>query len=133
MTIPFIFSRGGFMNKILIIEDEKELHEVIELYLEDMNLEITCAHCSHEARDLFRRTDYSLVLCDVYLGEGVSGIDLMHEIMNIRPTVKFILSSAFIPQLNTEYIGVNYKVSYLPKPFEEQEIRSLVSELLNSG
>ena len=47
-------------NKILLIEDDKEISEMLKNYLTVENYEVICAYDGQEACDYFDRTDFSL-------------------------------------------------------------------------
>ncbi len=65
-------------GKILIIEDETKLSEVMTLYLSKENYEVTCVNDGMEAEDVINNNSFDLILLDIML-PGMSGHELLHE------------------------------------------------------
>ncbi|MFR5646535.1 MAG: response regulator [Bilophila wadsworthia] len=74
-------------NKILLVEDDKEISEMLKNYLMAENYEVICATDGQEACNYFDSTDFSLVLLDLMIPK-ISGMDVMQH---IRKTVWFLL------------------------------------------
>ena len=51
-------------NRILLVEDDKEISEMLKSYLEAENYEVVCAIDGEEACTAFDRSEFSLVLLD---------------------------------------------------------------------
>ena len=66
-------------NKILLIEDDKEISEMLKNYLTVENYEVICAYDGQEACDYFEHTDFSIVLLDLMIPK-ISGMDVMQHI-----------------------------------------------------
>ena len=66
-------------NKILLIEDDKEISEMLKNYLTVENYEVICAYDGQEACDCFDRTDFSMILLDLMIPK-INGMDVMQHI-----------------------------------------------------
>ena len=77
------------MLKVLIVEDERPISDLVELNLTASGYACTCAYDGMEAADLLERYTYDLVLLDVML-PGLSGFDLMDQIRPLGIPVIFL-------------------------------------------
>ena len=64
------------MNKILIIDDEKVIHESLKLILSDLACEIDSVYTPTEALTKIQTSQYQLIICDYNLG-NTKGTDLI--------------------------------------------------------
>ncbi len=65
-------------HKILLVEDDLEISEMLKNYLTTENYEIICATDGQEACDQFDNDTYSRVLLDLMIPK-ISGMDVMQH------------------------------------------------------
>lgn len=82
------------MAKILIVEDEKAIRNVLRNILsdEDKSFEIDEAESGKEAIDMVKEKEYDLVLCDIKM-PGVDGIEVLENIRENHPETTVIMIS----------------------------------------
>ena len=77
------------MKRILIVEDEQDIQELLEAYLGDAGYETATAGDGIEAVSRFQQEAFDLVLLDVMLpkldGFGVCGYTVFHKITGSLP------------------------------------------------
>jgi DNA-binding NtrC family response regulator len=117
------------MKKVLYIEDEKDVFEMVEMYSEDMGIEMVGVHNVTDARKAFVSDNYDLVICDINLGEKISGIDLYNEFTEMEKDIPFIFASTHIEEVNV--MNASSNLTFIQKPFGEQVFRLVVSGMLN--
>jgi len=71
-------------NKVLIVDDEPDIRELLEITLGRMELDTDTASDLGEARALLAGSDFQLCLTDMKLPDG-NGIELVREIQNKYP------------------------------------------------
>lgn len=120
------------MNKILIIDDDSAICELIKV-----NLELTGYDCIYstdpiQGYALVRQEEPSLVILDVMMGE-VSGYEVAKKIRQTEGISKTpIIMLTALGELNNKLEGFNSGVDdYLVKPFEIEELKARVLALLN--
>ena len=107
-------------NKILLIEDDKEISEMLKNYLTVENYEVLCAYDGQEACDSFDCTDYSLVLLDLMIPK-ISGMDVMQHIRK-NSVVPLIIISAKDSETD-KTLGLSLGADdYITKPFSVVEV-----------
>ncbi|MFN7008605.1 MAG: response regulator [Allorhizobium sp.] len=113
---------------IMIIEDEPLIALDIEQMVEDLGHRVTGIARTHaEAVDLYRRTSPKMVLADIQLADGSSGIDAVNDILKVD-TVPVIFITAFPERLLT---GERPEPAFLvTKPFNPDMVKALISQAL---
>lgn len=120
------------MKKILIVEDEIPISEMIEHFLTNEGFEIIQAYDGLEAKEILSGTaKIDLILLDWMLPQK-SGIDLLKELKASRKNrhIPVIMLSARA-ELEDRLYGLDSGADdYLPKPFAMKELLSRVNSLL---
>ncbi|MBA3043023.1 MAG: response regulator [Alphaproteobacteria bacterium] len=113
---------------IMIIEDEPLIALDIEQMVEDLGHRVTGIARTHaEAVELYKRTSPKMVLADIQLADGSSGIDAVNDILKVD-TVPVIFITAFPERLLT---GERPEPAFLvTKPFNPDMVKALISQAL---
>jgi DNA-directed RNA polymerase specialized sigma24 family protein len=113
---------------VMIIEDEPLIAMDIEQMVESMGHSVTgVARTHNEALKLFNERRPGLVLADIQLADGSSGIDAVNDILK-SVTVPVIFITAFPERLLT---GERPEPAFLvTKPFQPDMVKALVSQVL---
>ena len=77
-------------NKILLVDDEKDIREVLVLPLADLGYQIFEAENGKEALGKFREIQPSIVLTDIKM-PGMDGIELLQKIKQENPETEVIM------------------------------------------
>jgi CheY-like chemotaxis protein len=114
--------------KVLIIEDEPMIAFEIENLVTEIGHEVVgVATTRREATELARKTRPDLVLADIQLGDGSSGIDAANDILEYIK-VPLIFITAYPERLLT---GNQMEPTFLvTKPFKSEMVKALISQAL---
>ncbi len=118
-----LLQNGSAPPRILVVDDEEELREILAETLEDFGYAVLTAASGEEALPLLvRDRGVAMVITDVRM-PGMSGLELAAQIRRRWPKVKVVLISGyFLPQAEPQ--------RFLKKPFHMKDLASLVrSEL----
>lgn len=109
----------------LIIDDDDDIRWVLKRVLRAEGLEVSEAGTLAEAMDTLAGNEIGLVFLDVYLpdGNGMQWLDAHHLDM---PVVVLTAESTFDHAVQAFKHGA---IEYLPKPFDLNEVRALVTRL----
>jgi DNA-binding response OmpR family regulator len=117
------------MFKILYLEDDKNLSDTIQEYLEDNNFEVDVAYTSTYALELSYDNNYDLFLFDVNLPD-ISGFELLKQLRDANITTPAI----FTTTLNSiEDLDEGYQAGaddYVKKPFELKELLLRINAII---
>lgn len=116
------------MNKILIVDDDKDLSFIISEMLESYGYSVTCAESCEKAFELLSAEKFALILLDINLPDG-TGFEVCSELRRVS-TVPVIFASARTSEddrINGFDTGGD---DYLPKPYSMKELLSRVKALI---
>ena len=115
------------MIRILIVEDERPIADLIQLSLEGAGYRCDCVYDGIAAADLITNQQFDLILLDVML-PGASGFELMDY---IRPTGMPVIFLTAKADVNDRVRGLHLGADdYLVKPFEIIELQARVEAVL---
>lgn len=115
-------------EKILVVDDEVELAEIIKDYLEEEGFVITLAFDGEEAIKSFERTKYELVILDIMLPH-IDGMEVCRRIRansNV-PIIMLSAKSGDIDKILSLGLGAD---DYMTKPFSPGELVARVKAQL---
>ena len=120
------------MNKILIIDDDSAICELIKVNLELMGYECLYSTNPIQGFALVKQEMPNLVILDVMMGK-VNGYEVAQKIRQTEGISKTpIIMLTALGELNNKLEGFNSGVDdYLVKPFEIEELKARVLALLN--
>ena len=105
--------------KILLIEDDKKIAELIKNGLKELDYRVDIANDGEEGLYLAQTNDYDVMIVDWMLPKK-SGIDVIREIKKEKNTPALILTAK--RDLEDKIEGLNVADDYLTKPFEFAEL-----------
>ncbi|MFC2115967.1 response regulator transcription factor [Bacteroidota bacterium] len=114
--------------KILVIEDEPEMQDLIKQYLENENFIVETASDYHSGLDKIVSFDYDCILLDIMLPGG-SGLDLLQELKRLEKSDSVIVVSAK-NSLDDKVKGLDLGADdYLAKPFHIAELNARIKSV----
>ena len=115
-------------TKILVIDDDKNICEVIRLYLEKESYEVQVAHDGNAGVAAFSQFSPDLVLLDLML-PGKDGFAVCRELREISPK-PVIMITAKTDKFDT-VLGLEMGADdYITKPFDAKELLARVKAVL---
>lgn len=115
--------------KILIVEDEPALRELIQRSLEKERHVVEVAADFNSALRKIEDYDYDCVLLDIMLPDG-SGLDLLEKLKAMHKRENVIIISAK-DSLEDKVLGLELGADdYLPKPFHLAELNARIKSVI---
>ena len=115
------------MIKILVVEDEKPISDLIKLSLGKAGYSCRCAYDGMEAADMIDADTYDLILLDIMLPK-VDGFELMEYIRPLGvPVIFHTAKNAVADRVKGLRMGAE---DYIVKPFEVLELLARVDVVL---
>lgn len=116
-------------GRVMIIEDETIIAMDLKGIVQAMGHEVTGVARTHKAAvDLAKKITPDLILADIQLADGSSGIDAVNELMADMGDLPVIFITAFPERLLT---GDRPEPAFLiSKPYSEEQVRSAVSQAM---
>ncbi len=116
------------MYKILVVEDEKLISDIIKFSLEKEGYQVIRAYDGNEALRLFEEHDPDLVLLDIML-PSKDGFEVCKEIRKVgnKPIIMLTAKDTEIDTVFGLEIGAD---DYVTKPFSNRELMARIKALL---
>ena len=111
---------GG--ERVLIVEDEELMRELLTKILAGENYRIYQASSAEEAMKLMQDQAFDLVLTDLRL-KGMNGLQLLTEVRLLDPEIVVIVMTAYASVETAVEAMRKGAYDYLTKPFINEEIR----------
>ncbi len=105
------------MKKILVVEDDMDIHNLIKNVLEKERYDVISAYSGTEALLLIEKKDIDLILLDLMI-PGLSGEEIIKKVKNI-PIIVISAKISSEDKVNALSIGAN---DYITKPFDTNEL-----------
>ena len=123
------------MPRILVIDDDSQIRELLRKILEREGYEVFLAQDGEEGVKLQRQTDADIIITDIIMPEK-EGIETIVEIKRDSPETKIIvisgggrLDATSLLEM-ADRLGVHYSFE---KPFDRQELLAAVRDLTQAA
>ncbi|HYT32839.1 MAG TPA: sigma-54 dependent transcriptional regulator [Thermoanaerobaculia bacterium] len=107
--------------RVLIVDDEEIIRDVLETLLEREGYEVTSAETGTEALKAFEADPHDLVLLDLMLPDR-SGLEVLREIRRRDPDAVVVIVTAYSSIEGAIEAMREGAFHYIPKPFQNQEV-----------
>ena len=116
--------------RILVVDDERAIQLALRGVLRREGYDVEVVGSGEEALARLRDSTFDLVLTDLVLGRGPSGMDLLREVKRTLPeTVVVMITAHGSEKVAVEAMKLGAE-DYIPKPFDNDEIRLVVRRAL---
>jgi DNA-binding NtrC family response regulator len=120
------------MTKILVVEDDASVSELVKTVLEEEGYEIIIASSAEKAKPIIATERPNLAMIDIIL-PGQGGMDLILDIHSSSPDLGIILTSGKIDMNKSTFKVLAHQfgvIAILPKPFTVEELLTTVKDAL---
>ena len=115
--------------RILLVDDDRLLREVIGDFLSTHGYEVELAEDARHALAKFAPGKYKVALIDLGM-PGMNGIELMKEIMQKDPDIFCLIMTGY-PTIDSAYKSMVEGASdYIIKPFQLMELINIVQKYI---
>lgn len=125
--LPDAMSHGG---RILVVEDNAFAQSLFG-HLTDVGYDVRIAGNAHEAYNLLEAETFDMILMDIHLGDGQTGVDVLHQVRTHfeAPTLPVAAVTAYgLPGDRERFLEAGF-TAYLSKPFTWHQLLRLVQQL----
>ena len=119
------------MYKICLVEDEKDLNNLIKNYLEHEGYNVIPIYSGNEALNIIGKETINLWILDIMLGDEISGYDIIKKIRSIDSDVPVIFTSARDQDLDKIIVLELGSDDYITKPYSPKELVLRVNKLID--
>jgi two-component system response regulator GlrR len=119
------------LGKILVVDDDENILEVIRMRLESADYEVTTAATDEEALEAIKSQVYDLSIVDLQLAQ-TDGISLMEGLHLVLPETPVIILTAYGSIESAVEAMKRGAYSYLTKPFDSQDLLLQIEKALEN-
>jgi DNA-binding response OmpR family regulator len=119
-------------RKVLVVEDQQELAELVQLHLKDLHCEVSLAFDGPAGMAQLRARDFDLVILDLML-PGMDGLEICRRLRAGPRYVPILMLTAKSSELD-RVLGLELGADdYLTKPFSLMELVARVKAIFRRG
>lgn len=120
---------------VLVVEDEEAVSRMVERTLTASGYSVLTAANGVDAREVWRknRDRIDLLVSDLVMPNGVSGLDIGREFLADRPELGVIFVSGYTADVIRDEGDVPEGCQFIPKPFTREDLMTAVRTRLNQG
>jgi CheY-like chemotaxis protein len=131
---PSTAPRSASGELLLVVEDEKELREMVARILRTFGYRVLVASNAEQALSVAEHCpeEISLLVTDMIL-PGSNGRELAERLVDVRPKLKVLFTSGYTDDAALRRGLANEEVEFLAKPFTPASLAAKVREVLATG
>ena len=117
-------------RSVLIVDDEKNIRLTLSQALEVLEVETDTAANGEEALAKLKEKEFGLILLDLKM-PGMDGMEVLRQVSEIRPDIRMIIITAYGTVESAVEAMKLGAADFIQKPFAPEEIRGLVSRVMD--
>jgi signal transduction histidine kinase/CheY-like chemotaxis protein len=123
----------GGKERILVVEDQVELRELVREVLEAYDYQVSLAASGPEALRIWKKAEgkFDLLVTDMIMPGGMNGRELADELKKLKPGLRIIYTSGYSSELIGKDLGHD-NAAFLPKPYRPPQLALVVRKALDS-
>ena len=128
----------GQSARILVMDDEEIIREVVSQLLEACEYEVETAEGGQSAIEMYQQArtcgrPFAAVIMDLTIPGGMGGEEAIKELLLLDPEVKAIVSSGYADDpIMANYVEYGFK-GIVSKPYSINQLREVLSRVLGEG
>ncbi len=117
---------------ILVVDDDQRIRDLVARYLSQNGFRVTTAENAKAARAAMRGLTFDLIILDVMMPGGESGLDLAKDLKRMAPIPICMLTA--LAEASDRIVGLESGVDdYISKPFDPRELVLRIQNILRRG
>ncbi len=116
------------MKKVLVVEDDHDIVDLLEIHLKDMNCDLSKSYEGIEGLEKALTGDYDLIILDVML-PGKDGLEICRELRSKNIVTPILMLTARSEEID-KILGLEFGADdYMTKPFSVREFVARVKAI----
>jgi len=124
--------RGQRRGRLLVVDDDRAIVEMVEDYFTEQGLEVVVAYDGAEALRLAQNEPPDVVLLDITMPD-MSGVNVLQQMRNRWPDLHVIMLSGIVDEALAKGTLQRGAFDYVVKPFRWERIHECVFAALTHG
>ncbi|KQW82336.1 PAS fold family protein [Brevundimonas sp. Root1279] len=115
-------------RRLLLVEDDPSVAAVARELLEGLGLEVRSADSGPHALEILRAERFDLMLTDVVMPGGMTGIELAHECARLWPDMRIALTSGYAGE-DVDAALADAPWPFVRKPYSGEQLAEVLGDL----
>jgi len=120
------------MERLLVIEDDETVRDVLRSFLGEKNFEVTLAQNGEAGLEMVRAGKFDLILTDLVM-PGITGMDVLKEVTAAKISIPVIVMTAFGTVQTAVEAMRHGAFDYITKPFNLDELMIVLEKALSAS
>jgi DNA-binding NtrC family response regulator len=125
-AVPFVPSDPAEKRRILIVDDEPALAELVRAWIKEEGHTAVMAHSADDALALLAVRKFDILLTDIVMPGQLDGIGLAQEASVLCPAMKILLMSGYSRETASHRADIPWAL--LVKPFRKEELDAVLAK-----
>jgi len=119
---------------LLVVEDERAVRDLVVRVLKQHGYHVLAAKSGAEALDVWQshRTEIALLITDVVMPGGVTGLELATRLSADRPDLRVVFTSGYSRETSSSAVSLVPGIDFLEKPYHVRQLLSIVRRRLDA-
>ncbi len=113
-------------HRLLLVEDDADVAAIALDQLESFGLDVEWVETGPEALKALERARFDVMLTDVVMPGGMSGVDLARQAARDRPQMRIVLTSGYVGD-DVDQVLADTPWPFLRKPYSPEQLRAVLS------
>ncbi|ALJ09682.1 PAS domain S-box protein [Brevundimonas sp. DS20] len=113
-------------HRLLLVEDDADVAAIALDQLESFGLDVEWVENGPEALKALERARFDVMLTDVVMPGGMSGVDLARQAARDRPQMRIVLTSGYVGD-DVDQVLADTPWPFLRKPYSPEQLRAVLS------
>jgi DNA-binding NtrC family response regulator len=110
------------LGKIMVVDDEEHIREVLKDFLESLSYEVVEAEDGEDALAKFEPHEYDVIISDLLMPR-IDGLELLKKIRLLDKNVVFLMITGY-PSIETAVDAIKKGAyDYITKPFHMEDVK----------
>lgn len=118
--------------RILIVDDEKEVAEILGKLMEVDGHNVTVTYDGQKALESYRKDKFDMVFADISM-PGMDGIDLTKKLLELNGNVRVVIITGHLGSVEVELALKAGAKKFMRKPFTKKDIDHTIQDMLKIG
>jgi CheY-like chemotaxis protein len=117
----------GAGQAVLLVEDDVSVAAVAVDILESLGMTVVTAETAPHALDKLKRGTFDLMLTDIVMPGGMTGVELARRAAKAHPSMRIALTSGYVGE-DVDQALADAPWPFLRKPYSADDLRRLLSD-----
>jgi PAS domain S-box-containing protein len=130
---PIVVPRHTGKERVLLVEDEPQVLQFVSAQLLNLGYQVTAVTNGVDAVGILEQDrNFDLLLTDLVLPKGMSGIDLSQFARRIKPDLRVLYTSGYSEEVFRQHGRFEDSIPLLSKPYRGKELARMLRTVLDA-